>query len=428
MALINKNYFNLKNLVNFIICFLPISFLLGSLIVNLNILTLLIVGFSLVISQNLKLNLNKTEYLLILFFVLYILSTILNYEVIGKIFLIKSFLSLRFLFMYLLFKVLLENNKIQLDFFFKICLICTSFLSIDVFVQFFYGKDIFGIPAWDGRVAGLLSPEGIAGGYIQRLFLFSFLGLISFLDKVKNKNLFIFFFIFLHLNATLVTNNRISLLFLVFTIFVLILFCTNLRKILIISTITLSLSFTFLINSHKEIGHHLKTFQLNVINVDVQKKSSNEAEKKLEIKNTFFNSTHGRLFKSVFTSFTNNIYIGHGYKSYRLICSENCSSHPHNYHLEILHDTGAVGYTLMFIFVSLILFKKVKKIVRRNSSKIPLNYIFYFTLLNFLIEIFPIRSSGGLFSTWNGTFTWVIIAMSLYEVVKKKNNFLNVRH
>jgi O-antigen ligase len=424
MSLI-KNYLNLNNLINLTICFLPISFMMGSLVVNLNILTLLILGCWLILFENLKINFNKADYFLISFFFILILSTLINYDLIGQTMVLKGILSLRFLFLYLLFKILFKNNKINLELFFKICLICSSFLSIDVLVQFFYGKDLFGIPPWDGRIAGLFAHEAVAGGYIQRLFLLSFLAIIGISNKIKYKNWLIFSFVFLHLNACFVASNRMSLILLILTVFVLILFFKNLRKILILSVVSLSLSFTFLLNFNDKISLHIKDFQQNIISVETSETSLNANENIFKVKNHFFNSSHGRLYKAVFNSFKNNILIGNGYKSYRMICTEHCSSHPHNFQLEILHNTGVTGYILIFIFTLLFVSKKIIKIIKRNNLKNSLDYVFYFTFLNFLIEIFPLKSTGGLFATWSGTFTWIIISLSLYST--KKLNYKNVQ-
>ena len=86
-----------------------------------------------------------------------------------------------------------------------------------------------------------------------------------------------------------------------------------------------------------------------------------------------------------------------------------CSTHPHNFHLEILHDGGLVGLFFILIFaVTLII--NVKKLIfsknKFNKEKIIVSLI----LINFLIEIFPLKSTGSIFTTWNGTILWLSIA------------------
>jgi O-antigen ligase len=436
-----KSYFSLYNLVNLIFCFLPISLILGSLVLNLNILLLLFVCLRLVFINNLKLNLSKIEYFLIFFFLFYIFTTALNFELLGFEHFFKSLFSLRYLALYLLIKILLENNKIDLNLFFKCCLICTTFLSVDLIVQFFHGKNLLGMPQIQGRVAGFFGDEPIAGGYIQKLFLFSFLGGLSFFEKKNYKNLFIFFFLFIQCNAAIMANNRMSLVLLMLTIIVLIIFFSSLRKILILSFITICISFYSLSAYFDRISSPLKDFAESVVKLE-----KNQGLEKDDSKNymgfKFLNSTHGHVYASVIHSYKSNVLFGNGYKSFKKNCnpyksniySENkkvidaaiadgtqiyrqfCSNHPHNYHLEVLHDTGIIGFMLMSIFVILKIIKKITKMINRND----LNYIYYFTFLNFLVEVFPLKSTGSLFSTWNGTLAWLIISLSLYELKKNK--------
>ena len=87
-----------------------------------------------------------------------------------------------------------------------------------------------------------------------------------------------------------------------------------------------------------------------------------------------------------------------------------CIPHPHNYHLEILHDTGLVGYFIVIIFLILTLFQTVKNIIIENNK---LNKSILLIILTYLLmEFWPIRSAGSLYATWNGTALWVGIAIS----------------
>ena len=85
--------------------------------------------------------------------------------------------------------------------------------------------------------------------------------------------------------------------------------------------------------------------------------------------------------------FKNNYFLGSGFKSYRKICGQyetmrqpnqydtdenrrlSCSIHPHNYHLEILSDTGIIGYLIFSGTPQLsVLPFNIKKFVFFNSS------------------------------------------------------------
>ena len=118
--------------------------------------------------------------------------------------------------------------------------------------------------------------------------------------------------------------------------------------------------------------------------------------------------------------------LGSGLKSFRYKCfdyekyeSVLCSTHPHNYHLEILHDTGLLGFLLLMYFAIVVLISKYKHIKSRNIT-FDEKIILAFIILNFLIEIFPIKSTGSLFSTWTGTILWISVALLNYKKINGK--------
>ena len=81
-------------------------------------------------------------------------------------------------------------------------------------------------------------------------------------------------------------------------------------------------------------------------------------------------SNHGRIYLTTIISFNESKLLGHGLKSFRINCRKFldqkdalCSTHPHNYHLEILHDTGIIGFCLISIFAFLLLFSKYKNLL-----------------------------------------------------------------
>ena len=117
--------------------------------------------------------------------------------------------------------------------------------------------------------------------------------------------------------------------------------------------------------------------------------------------------------------------FGYGLKGFRFRCWEilandealtnsqkySCSTHSHNYYFELLSEAGILGLILIVAFFSIILknsFFYFKKNYKKNDLKF---YLFIPILLIFLMEIWPIRSTGSFFTTWNATFTWMIIAI-----------------
>ena len=91
-----------------------------------------------------------------------------------------------------------------------------------------------------------------------------------------------------------------------------------------------------------------------------------------------------------------------------------CSTHPHNYHLEVLHDTGLIGFFTLTFFVILLLISSIKKLWGVNTNK-DNKIIISLLIFNLLIELFPLKSTGSLFTTWNGSLVWLSVALVNYK-------------
>ena len=115
-------------------------------------------------------------------------------------------------------------------------------------------------------------------------------------------------------------------------------------------------------------------------------------------------SSHVKDFYSGYKTWLVNKYFGGGVKTFRFNCSKafyNCNTHPHNYYLEILADLGIFGLLLIiFIFLYLIL----KSFLIKETIITPFIFIF-------IIEIFPLKSTGSFFTTSNATFIFLILSV-----------------
>ena len=86
--------------------------------------------------------------------------------------------------------------------------------------------------------------------------------------------------------------------------------------------------------------------------------------------------------------------------------------------LEILHDAGLLGFFALSIFSFAIIYTIYKNFRQKNliyEDKLIISLL----LLNLLIEIFPIKSTGSIFSTWTGTIFWLSIALVNYGSRKR---------
>ena len=106
----------------------------------------------------------------------------------------NSLFYFRFGIFSLCFWYLLEKELNLIRNLFYSILICFSSLVIDGYIQYIFGKNLFGYELYNEyRVSSFFGTELILGSYLARLFPILF-GLFLFLNKSK-KNKFLLFFI-----------------------------------------------------------------------------------------------------------------------------------------------------------------------------------------------------------------------------------------
>ena len=126
---------------------------------------------------------------------------------------------------------------------------------------------------------------------------------------------------------------------------------------------------------------------------------------------------HLKIFFTATDIWKNNKILGSGIKSFRYKCRkllihrENrlCSTHPHNYYLEILIDTGIIGFILFMVMFYISLINKF--FYFKNKKNRDLYYIFLMISLCIILEIFPLRSSGSFFSSVNSAYIFFLIGI-----------------
>ena len=347
---------------------------------------------------------------------------------------IKSILFLKYLALYLIIRSLVSKRLINLKLFFISSAISTIFVSLDIFYQFYNGKDIFGFETVGiGRkLSGPFGDELIAGGFIQRFSLFAFFVFPVFFSRYSNKVskflIPILFIIFLL--GIILSGNRMPMLLFVLSIFLIIIFQKQTRKFLFPFILIFGIIFSVLFNfneqvriNFKNLNNHLKTTTALILSGDYNYYKANS------LSSTFYL----REFSTFYETWLMNKYIGGGIKNFRFYCHHRpkieknakfiCNMHPHNYYLEILTETGIIGFGLISVIFLLLLYKTFYKKYFTSSSIKSDNLIVPFIFL-FFIEIFPIKSTGSFFTTGNSTYLFLIIGI-LVGLLTKDNIIKN---
>ena len=89
-----------------------------------------------------------------------------------------------------------------------------------------------------------------------------------------------------------------------------------------------------------------------------------------------------------------------------------CSNHPHNYYFEILTETGIVGLFVALMIASLFVVFILKNFKFFKGNNIE-NFILLAATISLILEVFPLRSSGSIFTTNNATYIILIASIIL---------------
>jgi O-antigen ligase len=123
----------------------------------------------------------------------------------------------------------------------------------------------------------------------------------------------------------------------------------------------------------------------------------------------FFSITHQSIYSTALKMFLDKPLFGHGTKMFRVVCNEekyqttnlenskfSCSSHPHNYYIQFLAETGIIGFLFLFSFYLFIFFKLIQAYFSKKHDNDFQIHIY----LVILIVLFPIIPTGNFFNNW----------------------------
>jgi hypothetical protein len=311
----------------------------------------------------------------------------------------------------------IKNIKFIIDSWLVIILI-TAF---DVLYQYWFGIDIFGF-AMNGQKNSFARPSGFFAESLRAGAFITFIAvpIISYYYSKFNSltiiNKFIYFLIyaFLFLIVALTGERLAFIIFLFASLIIIFFFDFSVKKLFISSFLILSLLFS-IYNLNPSFRLRLKEFA--------------------NISTNLYESSYGRLWESAYLTYKANKIFGVGLKNYRYFCDnylkpidlrpesqyQLCSTHPHNFILEILAETGIVGFTIFFIFFyKLIIFLKSRiKVLKKQPFFNEYAGLAYGNILMLFVYIFPLKTSGSFFTTWNASFFWMNLGFAL---LLTKNN------
>ena len=415
MNLINKENFisefhqKVFHSLKLFLLFFPISIILGNTAININCFIVIIIYILIFfIKKDVFIEYKKIFYIFLFFIILSLINIFFsNYKDLSIISTLGIF---RYFLVMMAFLYCLEKDNKFLLTFSKILFFILIFVSLDTLLQYFTGKDLFGyenLSQHGKRLTGPFGDEYIVGAYITKLAFFSIIFLLY-----QSKKYLPITFLLSFLLITILSNERMAIVMFVFSFLVFFIFFPNLRysKKIILFFLIASI-FTSLIFLNKDLKQNLIIKTLDQVGVTQKNIVKNE-----ETHYSFWDSQWGAHFLTAYEIFKSYPITGSGIKSFRFECRntkyENiksaevktrCSTHPHNFYLEFLAETGI----LIFIPFILLNFILAFKLIYISYSQEKIRNLSIIILCSYIIMFFPVQSTGAFFSTWNGFFYWL---------------------
>ncbi len=397
---------------NYSILFLPFSIVIGSFILNLNLIIITVLFFiNIFLNKELRIYTKEKWFLVCcLYFLFQIFSSIINDANLDSI--IRSVTFFKFFIFALSLKIILIFNKKSLLYFLKIIFILIIILSVDGIYQYFFGKNLLGFEHDVGRVSGVFGNERILGSYLSKN-LFIALPFFFFLFRSsKYKYLFLTIYFSIIAFAILISGERMAFLHFILGLHLLFLFVSlkEFKKILYLFSIYLIILVFILVNDD------VKKRVLSITH------DQYGISKNFNIKDSYW----GAHYLTAYEIFKENPIFGIGPKNFRVeSCKDKyssidskkaehrCTTHPHNIILEILSEQGILG---------IILFSSILYFIIRKQNLFEIVPVCF--LVSLIIYVWPIGTSGSIFTTWNGIFLWINIGLLSYLKEDILNNFL----
>ena len=302
---------------------------------------------------------------------------------------------------------LLKFDDRFVKYFFYCIFLCFTVLIIDGFFQYFTGSNLLG---WKNinptRVSSFFNDELILGSYLSRLWPI-FFGLSIFYFNKKDKLFFGFILIFI-LSEVLIflSGERTAFFYINLSAIFVIMFSNKLFKLRLITlfaSLLIIIIISYLNPTAKKRIIDKTIGQMNIVNV-YGKINLADIQDGIYI----FSKQHTHHYISAYRMFLDNKILGVGIKNFRSFCSYqkykisnlSCSTHPHNTYIQILAETGIIGF-IFYIFVLLCFLKKLfLHLLFKLNKKIYFNDFEICVLSGILIYLWPFVPTGSVFNNW----------------------------
>ena len=412
---------------SYLVALLPLFLITGPFLSDLSVvLVSLIFLINIIIRKELYLLKNKFFIIFFIFFLYLVFNSFVKFYDIHNLRSSISYIRFGLYTMGVIY--FLDKKPDLLKWLFWVFVFCFVILIFDGFFQYFLKTNYFNVIIEKGRITSLFGSEHVLGSYLSRLFPI-FLGLTFFLYKDKKNYILLISFVFILIEVLIfLSGERVAFFFNTLAAVFVILMLKDFKKIRFFSflvSIIIILAISMYDDSAKK-----RIWDQTIYQIGINSKHLN-----------FFSEGHESHYKSAYKMFEDNKIIGIGIRNFRNYCNEekykigykkiiipfliyhdrSCTTHPHNTYIQLLSETGLIGFSFIFLLLIYFIYKildHLKGIIR--FKKYYFNDFEICLLSAILISIWPLVPTGNFFNNWLSIIYYFPVGFLMWSFKKTK--------
>ena len=407
------NSLTTHNIIFVLFLIFPISILLGSFVINLNIFIIsLIFIYDLMVKNTKNIYQNKNFFLLVFFLISLLINLIFSNNIsLSYPRVIKMFFIIFFVFSFKF--CLIKFNEKYIEKLYKIWSIIFALIVLDLIIEFFSGTNIIGLKSvMPGvRLASFTGKESVIGNYFYGFVLIFLSYFHNNFDKKKYLNLLLATFLII---VSFIIGERANFLktFTIVSLFIFFVYDFKLKHKILSLIVMLLLMISFVTSNN-----YYKNRYFDQVSSILKKDG---------ISSYLNNSQYGAHYNVAKEIFKDNPFFGVGIKNFRVESSKDkydnlnhplnivrSATHPHQIHYEFLSETGLFGYFSFLIFIFLSLYWSIKNfLINKNIYQLS-------SILFVITSLSPLLPSGSFLSTYTSSIFWLNYAVMVgYNDIK----------